>query len=310
MMKFTKISLVIIYTNYSTTISIFKQITFITFNTNKFNLRLVKASQYLFDFNIFVRHKIDKINIVFDALFRLQTNVFIIDKLSVLKSLYDHFIDLLNVDFITYISNLSIYHIILIEINDEFKQKFKQIFLIDKYWFVILIIIRSKTSKTKKLTSLENTTRDIKFNHRDKLLYFIIKNKQKRFCIFEIIKKKIFKQIYDVTYYNEFMHIYDRLCYFIYCCWLIKYLKIYIIYCSNYQRNQTKRYSIYENLNSIVTFAISFHIIIMNFIMTLLFNRDKNILLIIICKFIKRIFFLITIFENSSNERIKFWLIY
>ena len=126
-------SLVIIYTNYSTTISIFKQITFITFNTNKLNLRLVKASQYLFDFNIFVRHKIDKINIVFDALSRLQTNVVIIDKLSILKSLYDHFIDLLDVDFVTYTSNLSIYHIILIEMNDEFKQKLKQIYQIDEY---------------------------------------------------------------------------------------------------------------------------------------------------------------------------------
>ena len=191
MIKFTKISLVIIYTNYSTTISIFKQITFITFNTNKLNLRLVKASQYLFDFNIFVRHKIDKINIVFDALSRLQTNVVIIDKLSILKSLYDHFIDLLDVDFVTYTSNLSIYHIILIEMNDEFKQKLKQIYQIDEYWFVILIIIRSKISKTKKSTSLENTTRDIRFNHRDKLLYFIVENEQKRFCIFEIIKKKI-----------------------------------------------------------------------------------------------------------------------
>ena len=132
-MKFTKMSLVIIYTNHSTTISIFKQTTFITFNTNKLNLRFVKASQYLFDFNIFVRHKIDKINIVFDALSRLQTNVVTIDKLSILKSLYDHFIDLLDVDFVTYTSNLSIYHIILIEMNDEFKQKLKQIYQIDEY---------------------------------------------------------------------------------------------------------------------------------------------------------------------------------
>ena len=292
MMKFIKISLVIIYTNYSTTISIFKQTTFITFNTNKLNLRLVRTSQYLFDFNIFVRHKIDKINIVFDALSRLQTNVVIIDKLSILKSLYDHFIDLLDVDFVTYTSNLSIYHIILIEMNDEFKQKLKQIYQIDEYWFVILIIIRSKISKTKKSTSLENTTRDIRFNHRDKLLYFIVENEQKRFCISKIIKEKIFKQIHDVTYYNEFMRIYDRFCHFIYCRRLIKHLKIYIIYCSNCQRNQTKRYSIYEELNSIVTFAILFHTIIINFIMTLSFNRDKNILFIIICKFIKRIFFL------------------
>ena len=124
-MKFTKMLFVIIYTNHSTTISIFKQITFIIFNTNKFNLRLIKISQYLFDFNIFIRYKIDKINIMFNALSRLQTNVVIINKLSILKSLYDYFIDLLNVDFITYTSNLLTYHIILIEMSDEFKQKLK-----------------------------------------------------------------------------------------------------------------------------------------------------------------------------------------
>ena len=106
------------------------------------------------------------------------------------------------------------------------------------------------------------------------------------------MKKKIFKQTHDVTYHDEFIRIYDRFCHFIYCRRLIKHLKIYIIYCSNCQRNQTKRHSIYEKLNSIVTFAILFHIIIMNFIMILSFNRDKNVLFIIICKFIKRIFFL------------------
>ena len=70
---------------------------------------------------------------MFDVLFKLQTNVIIINKLSILKSLYDYFIDLLDVDFVIYISNLSIYYIILIEMNDEFKQKLKQIYTIDEY---------------------------------------------------------------------------------------------------------------------------------------------------------------------------------
>ena len=68
--KVNECSSTIIYTNYLTTISIFKQINFIIFNTNKLNLRLMKAFQYLFDFNIAIKHKFNKSNIVFNVLFR------------------------------------------------------------------------------------------------------------------------------------------------------------------------------------------------------------------------------------------------
>ena len=58
----------IIYIDHSTIVSIFKQINFIIFNINKFNLRLIKISQYLFNFNITVKHKFNKLNIVSNAL--------------------------------------------------------------------------------------------------------------------------------------------------------------------------------------------------------------------------------------------------
>ena len=68
--KVSECSLTIIYTNYSTTILIFKQINLTISNINKLNLQLMKASQYLFNFNIVMKHKFDKSNIVFNALFR------------------------------------------------------------------------------------------------------------------------------------------------------------------------------------------------------------------------------------------------
>ena len=69
--KVNECSSTIIYINHLTTIFIFKQINFITFNINKLNLRLIKISQYLFNFNIAIRYKFNKSNIVFNALFCL-----------------------------------------------------------------------------------------------------------------------------------------------------------------------------------------------------------------------------------------------
>ena len=45
-------------------------ILFISF-IDKLNLRLIKISQYLSNFNLIIRYKINKSNIVFNALFRL-----------------------------------------------------------------------------------------------------------------------------------------------------------------------------------------------------------------------------------------------
>ena len=62
---------IIIYIDHLATMSISRQINFITFNTNKLNLRFIWTSQYFFDFNLQVKHKIKKFNIIFDVFFKL-----------------------------------------------------------------------------------------------------------------------------------------------------------------------------------------------------------------------------------------------
>ena len=39
---------------------------------NKLNLRLIRVSQYLFNFKLLIRYKINKINVVLNALSRLK----------------------------------------------------------------------------------------------------------------------------------------------------------------------------------------------------------------------------------------------
>ena len=82
LIEIIEVSFTIIYTNHSAAISISKQIIFSILNIDKLNLRLIRISQYFSNFNIVLRHKSEKLNIVFNILSRLQnnTNIFIHEK--------------------------------------------------------------------------------------------------------------------------------------------------------------------------------------------------------------------------------------
>lgn len=87
MMKFTLRSLTIIYIDHVIAVMIVKQNSLMTVNTDKLNLHLIQVSQYLSIFQLNIRHKVDKINIMLNALFRLLR-----DKLE-LKSIKEAFKD-------------------------------------------------------------------------------------------------------------------------------------------------------------------------------------------------------------------------
>ena len=133
MIKFIEVLLMIIYIDHSAIVSIFRQITFITFNTNKLNLKLVKALQYLFNFNFFIRHKINKFNVIFDVLFKLQVDMTFIKKIDVLKLLYEFSIELYEKNLIIKTMKLLTkqfvcYYMTLIKMTNEFKKRLKMIY--------------------------------------------------------------------------------------------------------------------------------------------------------------------------------------
>ena len=66
---------IIIYTDHSAVINIIKQIKLIFNNIDKLNLRLIRASIYLSQFSLDIRHKSNKQHIVFDVLSKLSLNV-------------------------------------------------------------------------------------------------------------------------------------------------------------------------------------------------------------------------------------------
>ncbi len=71
--------------------------------------------------------------------------------------------------------------------------------------------------------------------------------------------------------------------------YLKKYLQHYLI-C---QLNQTKYYRFYNLLISIISFNLSFHTIIMNFVFSLLIYQELNIILSVINKFLKQVTLLV-----------------
>jgi hypothetical protein len=83
LIKNSRKSLKIIFIDHSTIAEIIKQISLTFSNTNKLNLRLVKASQYLFALFIEIRVKLEKFHVISNALFRL---FFIMNKNKLTKN--------------------------------------------------------------------------------------------------------------------------------------------------------------------------------------------------------------------------------
>ena len=150
-------------------------------------------------------------------------------------------------------------------------------------------IVNDMSDISNVVETKSESVRDLQFECRDQLFYYLINNEKRRLCISKIMQNEMFKLIHDQTHHEKFQRTYDRLCHSIYIRRMIKHLKQYIKHCLKCQLNQTKRHRSYDKFNSIISSFISFYIITMNFVMNLFFNKECNALLIIICKFIKKI---------------------
>ena len=86
LIKSCKKSSMSIFTNHAIIVEIINQISLTIANTNKFNLRLIRVSQFLFTFFIKIKIKSDKLHVVSNALSRLKFIV-ITENISILKDL-------------------------------------------------------------------------------------------------------------------------------------------------------------------------------------------------------------------------------
>ena len=104
------------------------------------------------------------------------------------------------------------------------------------------------------------------------------------------LKKEIFELTHDQQHHASFHKTYDRIITSIYIKRLSKNLRIYINHYPKCELNQIKRYKPYKSIIPINKPGIPFHIIIMDFVITLPVTTDEyNCLFIVTNKFSKRV---------------------
>ena len=236
-MEFIKKPPVVVYTDHSAVVSISRQTSLTTSSTDKLNLRLVRASQYLSIFDLSVRHKANKTNIVSNALSRLQGSVSItMNGPEMLKALYEQAVkvtaSLVNIAAhknSPLLEPCASYHITLIEMSDDFKTRLFKEYVKDKQWSKVLRVIKTiekidTSDRSKEISlsihdpvietedlpkqsesnvaesedDLSNSRIDLWFKLRDELLYYTnFNNERKRLYILNSLKKKIFELAHD-----------------------------------------------------------------------------------------------------------------
>src|SRR5436190_14194628 len=94
---------------------------------------------------------------------------------------------------------------------------------------------------------------------------------------------------HDDHYHADFHQVYNNIIANLYIQNFSQCLKQYITHCFKCLYYQTARHASYRALQSRVEFSISFHIMIADFILELSkINSDLNAMIIIICKFFKK----------------------
>ena len=123
--------------------------------------------------------------------------------------------------------------------------------------------------------------------------YFNLIDTWQQFCVSKTLEKKIFEMTHDDHYHVRFYWIYNHIITDLYIQNLSQYLKQYITHCLKCLHYQTVRHMLYRVLQLIVESLISFHIVTADFILRLSkISSNLNIMMIIICKFFKKMKFI------------------
>ncbi len=270
----------VVFTDHSATTSIAKQSSLtMTTSTDKLNLRLIRASQYLSQFDLDVRHKPGRIHLVPDALSRLLGDMEQKDdgKTGILEDL----------------GTAGTYHVTLVELADDFKKRLQDAYEQDTAWKRILDLTRPKQPDGDEDPA--DKPPGLQFSYRNGLIYYTDDiDGRERLCIPSALEKEIFELAHDKQHHSGFHRTYDRITASLFIRHLTKRLKAYILHCPECQLNQTRRHAPYGSLHPISTPSIPFHTITMDFILALPPTPKEGFdnLLTVTDKFTKRVLLL------------------
>ena len=301
MIEAVAIKITIIFTDHAANSAIARQITLSSSSIDKFNLRLVRASIYLSQFNLNIKYRSKKEHIILDALSRLsatRSSNEVMNESSTLNLNIFHF-DIENLELC---DQIYVYQSILIAMSSKFRKRILDEYDKKKCWRSFQIILSSlkihlAMKSSSQTIDFDNSNEkslskkfriEIDFKLLDELIYYIDENDDRtRLCILKILKKEMFRLAHDESHHVEANRYFHRISNTLYISRLSKKIRTYVKHCSTCQVNQIKRHISYEELMSISTTSHSFHTIAMNFIVRLLEKYDC--LLIVTDKFSRRL---------------------
>ena len=291
---------VFIFTNHVATVEIVSQIFLIITNIDKFNLRLIRVFQFLSILSIKIKIKSEKLHIIFDVFSRLKSFAFS-EKTFILKNLNDMNLNVMiamsiakknisqwNVKFHHIHETLNAHfekNITLMKINEKFSAVLKETYDSNDQWRKIRIKLKTRIDRLDIFDGIEFVLKDFQ-------IYYASSETTSRLCIFWRLKKRIYALIHDNNHHCDFHRAYARIADSLYIRHLTKRFRKYIKYCKKCMKNQTMRHASYEKLKFINIMTLLFHIIIIDFIVSMSeISNEMNAILFTIDKFFKRISF-------------------
>ena len=273
----------IVYTDHSATIAIVRQTSMNTVSTEKLNLRLIRASEYLQRFRLDVRYKTGKSNIVPDALSRLasreQNSASTPDE-SILDALHE----------------TCGFPVSLVEISEEFRKRLRDGYENDKPWQRVLQMINDNDNLGQNAAKLP-------YRLIDSLLYFADEGRL-RLCIPASVEKEVFQLAHDELGHPGYARTHERLTDGVYVLSMAKKLHEFIRHCPHCQMNQTPRHRPYGALQPIIVPGRPFHTLTIDFILALPISYNgEDCLMSATCKASQAI----TLIEGKSTWSAKEW---
>lgn len=273
---------IIVQTDHQTIVNICEQ-TLITFTnfTIRMNVRLIRISQFLSQFNLDVRYKSNKDHIIFDALFKLASiNI-------------NQFVDKDHAELNVLFANNST----LVKMSTEFYNKIIEKYFKNSMWKKIRDIIQKNETLEENATSLFFSTRRVSseidpyMKSRSKQLIALQNSKSEqinalqerlsqliyhsdnlidlhRLCISTNCVQNIFEVAHDEEH-SSFARCFEIIFKAWYIKNLIKQFKNYIKHCFDCLILQTRRHNSYDDLQLIDFSSVSFHTLTLNFILAL-----------------------------------------
>ncbi|KAJ9405571.1 hypothetical protein DTO045G8_6601 [Paecilomyces variotii] len=270
---------VIVFTDHSATLAIATQTTLTTSSTDKLNLRLVRASQYIQQFRIKLRHKAGKRNVVADALSRLPSPNSAPDEAELDREVF------FGSAYAGDATEQPLYSTTLLELSEDFKQQLLQGYQADPHWSRVIAMLRTYDDQQ------DENAPALPFILREGLLYTIDMDGTERLCLPTAVLKDIFRMVHDDIGHLGRHRMTAALRHFA-IHRLMRQVKAYITHCHGCQLNRTRRHAPYGNYQPILTPDIPFHTIAIDFIMGLPDTGQFNQVLTVTYKFTKQITFI------------------